>query len=346
MKLLILGGTQFLGRHIVESALRRGHGVSIFTRGQSNPELFPEVEKLRGDRDGNLEALRGGRWDAVIDTSGFVPRVVRDSAELLAECVERYVFISSISAYSDFDERVHEKSPAAKMADESVEEVGGETYGPLKALCERAVEEVMPGRALHVRPGLIVGPHDTTVRFVYWPRRVARGGEVLAPGRPERLLQFIDARDLSDWIVRMTEARATGVYNATGPDYELTMGDLLSECERATGGDARFTWVDDEFLLEHGVEPWTELPLWLTPGVEKFRYFMEANVDKALRAGLTFRPLSETIRDTCVWDEACPDNSAAAGSEPGDGDDEPDPTLKPERERELLDEWHARTGPA
>ena len=335
MKLLILGGTMFVGRHLVEAALARGHEVTIFNRGQHNTELFPEVEKLRGDRDGNLEALRGRRWDAVIDTSGFVPRLVRDSAELLAGAVGLYVFISSISVYADYSQPVDEESKVGTMEDESVEEITGETYGPLKVLCERAVEEALPGRVLVIRPGLIVGPDDKTVRFSYWTGRVARGGEVLAPGSPDRQIQFIDSRDLAEWTIRMTEESSTGVFNANGPDYRLTMGRFLEECRSVSGSDARLTWVDERFLVERGVESWSELPLWIPEGDETHRYFMANNIDKALAAGLAFRPLAETIRDTLAWQSR---NEVTTADKPGVP--VPDVTLRPERERELLEEWH------
>ncbi len=231
MKLLVLGGTVFLGRHIVAEALAHGHEVTLFNRGQHNPDLFPEVEKLRGNRNGNLETLRGRRWDAVIDTCGYIPRLVRASAELLAQSVEHYTFISSISVYADFSAPgLNENAPVGKLQDEAIEEITGETYGPLKALCEQAMENAMPGRALIIRPGLIVGPHDPTDRFTYWPYRVAQGGEVLAPGHPDRPVQIIDVRDLAKWIMRMVEAGKTGTYNATGPDYTLTIGHLLETC--------------------------------------------------------------------------------------------------------------------
>src|SRR5918912_126437 len=304
MKLLILGGTKFLGRHLVESALARGDEVTLFNRGQHNPEIFPEVEKLRGDRDGGLDALRGRRWDAVVDTSGYVPRVVRASAELLAVAVEFYAFVSSMSVYADFGGPNDEDSPLATIADETVEEVTGETYGALKALCERAAEEAMPGRVLVARAGLIVGPYDPTGRFTYWTERVARGGEVLAPAPPERQVQFIDARDLSEWILRMAEARRAGVFNASGPDYVLTMGRFLEGCREATSSDARFTWVGEQFLLEKGVQPWGELPLWIPESDEKHRCFLAENCDKAAASGLTFRPLAETVRDTLAWQRA------------------------------------------
>lgn len=335
MKLLILGGTMFVGRHLVEAAFARGHEVTLFNRGQHNAELFPEAEKLRGDRDGDLEALRGRRWDAVIDTCGFVPRLVRDSAQLLADAVGLYVFISSISAYAGHSQPAGEDSKLATMEDESVEEMTGETYGPLKVLCERAAEEAMPGRVLVIRPGLIVGPDDKTVRFSYWTGRVARGGEVLAPGRPDRQIQFIDARDLADWTMRMVEESRTGAYNANGPDYRLTMGRFLEECREVSGSDARVTWVDEKFLLERGVEPWSGLPIWLPEKEEEYRFFLSNKIDKAIAAGLTFRPLAETIRDMLAWQSR---NEVTTADKPGVP--VPDQTLKPERERELLDEWH------
>jgi 2'-hydroxyisoflavone reductase len=334
MKLLILGGTKFLGRHLVEAALARGGEVTLFNRGQSNPDIFPEVEKLRGQRDGGLDVLRGRRWDAVVDTSGYVPRVVRAAAELLADGTDFYVFTSSMSVYADFREPNEEGSPLATLEDESVEEVTGETYGALKALCERAAEEVLPGRVLVARAGLIVGPFDPTGRFTYWTERVARGGEVLAPAPRERQVQFVDARDLSEWILRMAEGRRAGVFNACGPDYVLTMERFLEGCKEATGGDARFTWVGEQFLLEKGVEAWAELPLWIPESDEKHRCFLAENGDKAFAAGLTFRPVAETARDTLVWQ--------AAGS-PGvitDGLPFEIKTLTPEREEELLKEWH------
>jgi 2'-hydroxyisoflavone reductase len=335
MQILILGGTMFVGRHLVEAALARGHEVTLFNRGQHNPELFPGVEKLRGDRDGNLEALRGRRWDAVVDTSGFVPRLVRDSARLLADAAGLYVFVSSVSVYADHSRPVDEGSEVGTLEDEGVEEITGVTYGPLKVLCERAAEEAMPGRVLVIRPGLIVGPDDKTVRFSYWTGRVARGGEVLAPGSPDRQIQIIDSRDLAGWTVRMAEDSRTGVYNANGPDYRLTMGRFLEECRAVSGSDARLTWVGERFLLERGVEAWSELPLWIPEGDGPHRFFMANRIDRALAAGLTFRPLAETIRDTLAWQSRNEVTTADKTGVPV-----PDQTLRPERERELLEEWH------
>src|SRR5918999_1590605 len=267
MDLLILGGTGFLGRHLVEAALGDGHRPTLFNRGLSEPGLFPEVEKLEGDREGNLSALLGRRWDAVIDTCGYVPRVVRVSAGLLADAVEHYTFVSSISVYSDaIAPGADEEAPVRELPDPTVEEVTEETYGGLKALCERAAEEMLPDRVLNVRPGLISGPHDPTDRFTYWPRRVAAGGEPV--------------------------------------------------------------WVSEDFLEEKGVEPSTELPLWLP---REYADLQAIDCGRAIEAGLTFRPLSETIEDVLDWDRA-----TRAGREPDAG-------LRPEREQELLRAWHGAT---
>ncbi len=335
MNLLILGGTVFLGRHLVDAALAAGHQVTLFNRGRHNPDLFPQVEKLRGDRDGGLDALAGRRWDAVIDTCGYVPRLVRASAELLAGSVEHYTFISSISVYRDLDQApVDESSPVGVLADESVEEITGETYGPLKALCEQAAEAAMPGRVLNVRPGLIVGPHDPTDRFTYWVWRAALGGEVLAPGRPQRRIELIDARDLAGWILRSVAAGRTGVYNATGPAYELTMSDMLATCRQAIGSSARFTWVDEAFLLANGVAPWSELPLWLP---EADNGVMAVDCRQAMAAGLAFRPLAETVEDTLAWLRA--DRAPLDG---GLGAIALHAGMARAREAELLAAWHAQ----
>jgi 2'-hydroxyisoflavone reductase len=303
MKLLILGGTVFLGRYLVEASLARGHELTLFNRGQHNPELYPDVEKLRGDRDGDLALLRGRHWDAVIDTSGYLPRVVRASAELLAEATEHYTFISSISVYPYFRSLgLDESAAAGTLDDPTIEEVNGESYGPLKALCERAVEQALPGRTLVIRPGLIVGPHDVSDRFTYWVRRVAQGGEVLAPAHPGWHTQLIDVRDLAEWTVRMVEQKQIGVYNATGPEYELTIGQLLDTCRTVSGSDARFTWVSEQFLAEQQVGPWIELPLWIPQSDPDMLGFSDVSCAKAIAAGLGFRDLALTVRDTLAWD--------------------------------------------
>jgi 2'-hydroxyisoflavone reductase len=328
MDLLIIGGTRFLGRALVDEALAAGHSLTLFNRGQSNPDLYPDVEQLHGDRDGGLGVLSGRRWDAVIDTCGYFPRVVRDAAEFLAGAVEHYTFISTMSVYAEpLAVGRDEAGPVGTLADETVEEITGETYGPLKALCERAATEGMGGRALHVRAGLIVGPHDQSDRFTYWPARVARGGEVLAPVSPDYGVQFIDVRDLARWTLAATAARLTGPYNVTGPRRPLPMGQLLATCREVAGSDARFTWVDEPFLLAHAVEPYTELPLWVPAEYDGFNAF---NIDKALAAGLTFRPIADTVRATLEWATGRPADYQWRNGLPA------------EREAGLLNEWHAR----
>lgn len=318
MDILVIGGTRFLGRHIVEAALAAGHRLTLFNRGQTNPELFPEAEKLRGDRTSDLSALQGRHWDAAIDICGYVPRVVRASAEALAGAVDHYTFISSISVYADFKQTgMDERAPVGVLSDPTTEEITDETYGPLKALCEQAVEQTLPGRALIVRPGYIVGPDDPTDRFTYWPHRVALGGEMLAPGDPESPVQFIDVRDLAEWIVRLVSDKTTGHYNATGPDYRLELGRLLAECKQLTNSDAHFIWANEAFLEEHKVD----LPIW-TPANEIG--IGAVNCQHAVDAGLIYRPLSETIRATLAWDISRPaDYTLRAG-------------LSKEREAELL----------
>ncbi len=324
MDLLVLGGTRFVGRHLVRAALDCGHRVTLFNRGQSAPDLFPEVENLRGHRAGDLSALTGRKWNAVVDTCGYVPRIVRASAELLADAVDRYVFVSSISVYRDpLPPGADESAPVAVLEDGPVEEVTAETYGALKALCERVAEEAMPGRTISIRSGLIVGPHDTTGRFAYWPRRAVRGGDALAPGDPERPVQFVDARDLARWILVMAEQGDPGTYNAVGPERALTMGGLLEECADAAGSDVRFTWVDDDFLEEQGVEPFTELPLWLP---ERHAGILAVDNSRAVAAGLEFRPVEETVRDVLEYERGREDARYDAG-------------LGAERETALFLEW-------
>ena len=325
MKLLILGGTRFLGKHLVESALNRGHEVTLFNRGQSNPDLFPNVEKLTGDRDNDLSALYGRRWDAVIDTCGYFPRHVRESAQLLADAVDHYSFISTISVYrDDTPQGFDESAPLRSLEDESIEEVTNETYGGLKVLCEQMAEAAMPGRVLTIRPGLIVGPDDMSDRFTYWPLRIDQGGEVLAPGRPDAPVQFIDVRDLAEWNIQMTEQRATGVYNATGPDYLLDMEQLLVTCQQALELEVKLTWVSEAFLLEHEVGPYVEMPLWLP---DANIAMSTANCQKACSAGLKIRPLADTVRDTLAWART---RSANIPRRSG---------LAAEREQTLLAEW-------
>ena len=319
MRLLLLGGTRFVGLHITQTALARGHQVTLFNRGQTNPDLFPEAEKLRGDRGGDLSTLSGRRWDAVIDVNAYLPRHVRATAERLRDAVDRYVFISTISVYKDLSvPGTTEESPLEEPqpGDEDLDEMTPGSYGRLKVLCERAADAALPGRVLRVRPCIVVGPEDYSGRFTYWVVRVARGGEVLAPGRPERPVQIIDARDLASWVVEMTERRETGAYNAVGPKGVLTMREMLETCREVSGSDARFTWVSDELLKEHGVK----LPLWQP---EKEEGVDAVRNDKAVAQGLTFRPLADTVRDTLAWASEAPEERASS-------------RLTPEREAELL----------
>ncbi len=314
MKLLILGGTKFVGRYLVEAALSRGHEVTIFNRGLHEDTLPANVERLRGTREGDLSALQGRWWDAAVDTNGYVPSIVQTSTRLLASAIEHYTFISSISVYAEFRQRgMDETAPVGTITAEQVQEAEqvvppkmgtvavayGPNYGPLKALCEQSAEAAMPGRVLAIRPGLIVGPHDYSDRFTYWPHRMAQGGEVLAPGWPNDPVQLIDVRDLAEWTLRMIEARQTGIYNATGPEQPATMQEVLEVCKAASRNDAHLTWVDESFLLEAGAVPWSQIPFWL-PDKE---YIGHQTIDcqKALAAGLTFRPLLQTARDTLAW---------------------------------------------
>jgi len=322
MKILVLGGTKFLGRTFVETALSKGHEITLFNRGKTNPDIFPEAEHLIGNRDSDLKPLYGRKWDAVVDTCGYVPRIVRKSAELIADSVGHYTFISSLNAYSDFSKPgVDENSPLATIEDETVEEVTDETYGPLKVLCEKSAEKAMPGKVLTLRCGLIVGPYDPSDRFTYWPVRINQGGEVLAPSPPEQQTQFIDARDISDFILLMAERKQTGIFNTVGPDYILTMHQLLEECNKITGNKSNFTWVSEEFLTENETFP----PVWLP---KKWVGLSQVSNQKAISAGLTFISLAETIKDTLSWHATRPkDYKLKTG-------------LTTEREKELLSTWH------
>ncbi|MGN6868200.1 MAG: SDR family oxidoreductase [Solirubrobacteraceae bacterium] len=333
MRLLVLGGTAFLGRHMVDAARARGHEVTLFNRGRTDPGPIPGVEQIHGDREHDLARLAGRRWDAVIDTSGYVPRVVGDSARALAQTVDRYVFVSSISAYGTFEQPgLDESAPTAPDPPPGTEDVLAH-YSELKAACERRLDEDLPGRVLVIRPGLIVGPHDPTERFTYWVRRLAAGGRVLAPRAPDQPVQLIDARDLAGWIVRMVEAGTTGIYNATGPATPLTFGPMLERIAVATGGHAEIVWIDEDRLAEAGVAPWDELPLWLDLERQPdFRGFLAVDIGRATGAGLRFRPLEETAVDTLAWVRERP----AAPSRPAGSPLPPPAGLSEEREAELL----------
>jgi 2'-hydroxyisoflavone reductase len=316
MKILVLGGTKFLGRAAVDSALAGGHEVTLFNRGQTNPGLYPGVETIRGDLAESLSGLGGRSWDAAVDLDPTqLPRLTRRRAEKLADAVGHYVFVSTISVYADQANPIGEDSPILEPPVPEPDAFEMELYGNLKAGSERVVREVFGARGSIARAGLIVGPHDPTDRFTYWPRRLAEGGRVLAPGRPSQPVQFIDVRDLGDFLVRLALDRAGGIFNATGPAEPLTLGETLERMR----GDSELVWLDDQPILDAGVTPWMELPLWL-PGDDSTG-MMRADIARALAAGIVFRPLEDTARDTLAW-------SLEAG--------EQKPTLSREKEREIL----------
>ena len=322
MRLLIVGGTGFIGRHLAEAALSRGHELALFNRGITDPTLFPEAEQLRGDRrEGDLESLAGHRFDSVVDTCGYFPREVEALARRLAPATEHYTFISSLSVFPDpVAPGTDESASVAELEGPPPDEItSAEVYGALKARCEQAAEAALPGRVLAVRPGLVAGPHDPTDRFTYWPRRISEGGRVLG-ARPEQPVQLIDVRDLAAWVVHAAEQRLTGTFNATGPAKPLTMAGLFDACVEATGSNAVAVWKGDTFLRGHGLEPWSDLPLWLTAKEEGFNAI---DCSKAISRGLGFRPLAETIADTLAWDRSRPPAARVDH-------------LPRERERELL----------
>ncbi len=327
MRILVLGGTSFAGRHLVELGLARGHDVVLFNRGRTGADLHPGVERVVGERAGSLEGLRGRTFDAVVDMSGYFPPDVERSANLLAESAGRYLFVSSRSVYADHSRPgANEDSTLADLPPGApADEITGESYGPLKALCERAARNAFGERALILRPGLIVGPYDPTGRFTCWPVRVAEGGDVLAPAPPEQPVQVVDARDLAAFALDLLERDAGGTFDVVSPAGMLTLGGVLDACLTAAGGDARLVWVDEAFLLARGVEPWTELPLW-TPGAD-MAGFQRSDVSRALAAGLAIRPIAETVADTLRWAQA-----AAPG---------PGASMTRAREAALLREWRS-----
>jgi 2'-hydroxyisoflavone reductase len=334
LDILILGGTGFLGPAIVDAARPRGHTLTLFNRGKTNPNLFPEVEKLQGDRDGKLDALKGRSWDAVVDTSGYVPRIVKMSTELLAPATQHYVFVSTISVYAGFEKpNADEDAPLATLPDPTSEDVP-QHYGALKALCEKAAEAAMPGRVANIRPGLIVGPRDPTGRFTYWPVRVARGGEILAPGSGADPVQLIDVRDLAEWIVEVIEKKVVGTYNALGPAERLEMAAMLKGVGEGVGvPDPKLVWVPAEFLEQQKVAPWQDMPVWIPAAGDMAGAGTMSNA-RAAGKGLRFRPISDTAKATLEWvngldAETRVQVTAHAG-------------LKPDREVEVLTAWRDR----
>src|SRR2546430_17618989 len=310
LRILILGGTGFTGPFQVKYALSRGHKVTVFNRGKTHPgELPKEAEQLIGDRNGKLEALKGRTWDVVVDIPTTLPVWVRDAAQILKGNVDRYVFISTISVYSDNSKPgMDESGPLAeyKGADAMKETQQTLTasryglYGPLKVLSEREAEKWFPGKALIIRPGLIVGPGDESDRFTYWPVRIEKGGEVLAPGTPNDPVQFIDARDLAEWVIRMVEQGTVGTFNATGPNYKLTMGKMFDEIKAATKSNATFTWADADFLRDQKVRAWSDMPAWVPPRGDAVGFAQITN-RQAISKGLTFRSIGDTTVATLDW---------------------------------------------
>jgi 2'-hydroxyisoflavone reductase len=332
-KILILGGTGFLGPHVVDAAIARGHTVTLFNRGKTHPGLYPNLEKLRGDRDGQLDALKGRSWDAVIDPSGYVPRIVTMSAQLLAPNIGQYVFISTISVYHrDNVVGDDETAPVETIADPTNEDVKT-NYGALKALCEQAAERVMPGRVANIRPGLIVGPGDPTGRFTHWPWRASQGGEMIGPGDGTTPTQWIDGRDLGAWIVKVVEDKTVGVYNAMGPATPTTMKAALDACNEAGGNKAQITWVAGDFLTKHGVQGWSDMPMWIDNKGDDAGFGTTKN-ERAVAKGLVFRPCLDTARDTLAWLATLPPDQQAKARSSG---------IKPEKEAEVLAAWHAKT---
>lgn len=340
MRLLVIGGTRFLGRHVVAQALAAGHQVTLMNRGRSGHALFPEAEHRVADRDGDLGALRCGNWDAVIDTCAYVPRQVRALANALRGSAAHYQLVSTVSVHAEPAPGYDEDARVATLDDPSTEAVDGSTYGALKALCEQALwGSWATDAACVVRPGLIAGPFDPTGRLTWWVQRIQRGGEVLAPGDPNGPVQFIDGRDLAAFMLRLAERRSAGTFNAAGPvagpDAPLTMRKLLETAVAALNPAATLSWVDEHFLLDHGVSPWADLPLWLDTANAALA---TARLDRVIAAGLMCRPIAATLRDIAAWAASPPQGEAMA-----DGLARPAVGLDPAREAALLAAWHSRS---
>ncbi|QFT88600.1 NAD dependent epimerase/dehydratase family protein [Bacillus sp. THAF10] len=342
MKILMIGGTRFLGRFIVEEALKQGHEVTLFNRG-NHPEVFPHVETIVGDRNKDLSLLESGKWDVAIDTCGYTPTALAESTRILADKVDHYTFVSSISVYKDWiPDKITEDYPVQTLTQEKIEQIGYGTqeeiyahYGALKAECEKAAEQHMSDKILHVRSGLLVGPYDLTDRFAYWVNRVAQGGEILAPGRKERNIQFIDARDLASWILKMADEKVTGTFNVTGPTTSITMEEFLHTCKAVTDSNATFIWADETFLLNQKIAPWTEMPLWipeefpLIEGGEPWQGAGTISIEKAIQHKLSVRPLEDTIQDIWKWEETRTSDERKAG-------------LHTDKEQKALTDWKVR----
>jgi 2'-hydroxyisoflavone reductase len=339
LKLLFLGGTGFLGPHTVRYAVARGHEMTLFNRGKSDPELFPDLETIHGDRYSDVSGLKDRKWDAVIDTFAYVPKVVTDALDLLKDNIRQYVLISTVSVYKQIaTPGMDETAPLATIAPEAAEKIKthrevGENYGAMKALCEQAAEKSMPGRVCTIRPGLIVGPRDPSDRFTYWPVRVQRGGEVLSPGSGRDYVQFIDARDLGQFVVHCIEQNTMGTFNADRPGKSIMMRELLETCVSVSKSNATLTWVPVDFLAEHKVEPWSDMPVWVSPDGEDAG-MGQVSTARAMKAGLAIRSARDTVADTLAWFATLPEERRSklrAG-------------ISAEREKEVLAAWHQKKG--
>ncbi len=331
LRILVLGGTGFIGPHLVQHALDRGHTLTLFNRGRTNTHLFPDVDRLVGDRSNDLESLKGHTWDVVIDNSASRPTWVRASAQMLKDSANTYLFTSTRSVYSDFSE-IGLNEETGKVFDHDLSMTDEEDdlgYGPRKSLCEREALRAFPDRTLIVRPGLIVGPGDQTDRFTYWPARIDRGGEVLAPGDPANPVMFIDVRDLAEWYVHLVEEGTLGVLNALGPEEPLSFEGMLNGIQAVTTNPVSFTWASTEFLLEREVRPYSHMPLWM-PARDDRVGFNRWDLSRPLAAGLKYRSLAVTARDTLEFHK----------SRPLERQQELRAGMPAEREAELLAEWH------
>jgi 2'-hydroxyisoflavone reductase len=343
LEILVLGGTGLIGPPMVECALARGHKLTLFNRGKTNSHLFPEVERITGDRNDDLSALEkavadGRRWDVVIDNTASIPRWVSESAGLLSGAADLYLYTSSISAYADSsvpgaDETaaVGEISAEDEALVKTTKDITGDNYGPLKARCEEEARKAFPGKAIVVRPGLIVGPGDYSDRFSYWPIRIFAGGEVMAPGNPDDPVQFIDCRDLGEWYIRLVEAKSVGTYNGVGPRSPMGIAGMLYGIRAAVDNEISFTWVDADFLETHEVQPWMEMTVWVPP-VGEYAGFSSSSIQRALDASLSFRPLADTAKATMDYWNSLPEDRRA----------KPKAGLSAEKEKKVLAAWHAR----
>ncbi len=329
LNILVLGGTGFIGPHMVREALRKGHSVTLFNRGRTNNTLFPDLETIIGDRNNGLDGLKGRKWDVVIDNSGYIPRHVEDSARLLSGNVGFYLFISTVSVYKDFKQPNHEDSPLATIEDETIEEVTGETYGALKVLCEqKARAEIGDDRYCVLRPTYIAGPGDGSDRFSYWTIRTARGGEMLWPGTPDHLVQIIDVRDLANFTIRCVDKHITGVYNTVNREGAYNMGKMLADAQAVTATEVDPVWVDDAFIAEHDAGANRGLPVYLPESGPDAMVF-ETSGARARAAGMHNRPERETARDLWTWWNTLPEERTA----------QPRAGLSAEREAELIALW-------